>query len=246
MLIEARAAHQLVRACDQRAERTAEALRETERHRVEQPGDLGGRRARGNGGVHQARTVEMRAQPELPGRRDDLAQLVERPDGPARRVVRVLEGDDRGMGRPVVVLVTTVHRLPQLRGAEAAAIPGKAAGLQAGVHRSATELADHDVRALLEDQLGATLAEDRKRDLVTHRRRGQIDSLLVTEEQRRATLQLEDGWVLALLLVADLGVRHRVAHRAGRLRHRVGAEVDRHACDPTRVEACPATPEDAA
>ena len=39
-------------------------------------------------------------------------------------------------------------------------------------------------------------------------------------------LQLVDGRILEVLLVSDLGVRHRVEHRRRRLRERVGAEID--------------------
>ena len=41
-----------------------------------------------------------------------------------------------------------------------------------------------------------------------------------------APLELVDGRILADLLVADLGVRDRLAHRRRRLRRRVGTEVD--------------------
>jgi len=40
------------------------------------------------------------------------------------------------------------------------------------------------------------------------------------------SVELEDGRVLAVLLVADLGVRHRLAHRLRRLRLGIGAEID--------------------
>ena len=55
--------------------------------------------------------------------------------------------------------------------------------------------------------------EDPARDLVRHARRRQVDRLLLAEELGGAPLELEHGRVLALLLVADLGARHRVAHR---------------------------------
>ena len=79
-------------------------------------------------------------------------------------------------------------------------------------------------------ELGAALAEDRERDLVRHRRRREVDRLLLAEEGRGALLEREHGRILAPLLVADLGVRHRVAHRRRRLRLGVRAEID-HAAD---------------
>ena len=75
-------------------------------------------------------------------------------------------------------------------------------------------------------ELSPALAEDRERDLVAHCRRREVHRLLLAEQLRRAPLELEDGRILALLLVADLGIRHRIAHRGRRLGLRVGAEVD--------------------
>ena len=82
------------------------------------------------------------------------------------------------------------------------------------------------MRALLDDQLAATLPEDRERDLVAHRRGRQVHRLLVPEELGGTALELEDGGILALLLVPHLGGRHRLAHRGRRLRRGVGAEID--------------------
>ena len=59
-----------------------------------------------------------------------------------------------------------------------------------------------------------------------HRRRREVDRLRLAEELGPAPLELEHGRVLALLLVADLGARHRRAHRVRRLGLRVGAEID--------------------
>ena len=120
-----------------------------------------------------------------------------------------------------------------LRGREPPAVAREAARLQARVHRRAAELGDHDVRRLLDDQLGPALAEDRKRDLVRHRRGGQVDGLLVPQVGGRALLEREHGRILAALLVADLGGRHRRAHPGRRLRLGVRAEVD-HAVQTNR------------
>ena len=79
---------------------------------------------------------------------------------------------------------------------------------------------------LLDEQLRAWLAQDPQRNLVAHRRRRQIHGLLVPEQLGAAALELEHRRVLTLLLVADLGARHRLAHRRGGLRLRVGTEVD--------------------
>ena len=59
-----------------------------------------------------------------------------------------------------------------------------------------------------------------------HRRRGQVDGLFVPEQRSDPLLEREHGRILALLLVADLGPRHRLAHARRRLRLGVGAKID--------------------
>ena len=76
-------------------------------------------------------------------------------------------------------------------------------------------LVDEDVRVLLGEHLVAGTREDPQRDLVRHRRRREEDRLLLAEERGAAPLELENRRILALLLVADGGVRDRLAHRRG-------------------------------
>ena len=90
----------------------------------------------------------------------------------------------------------------------------------------AAELRDEDVRVLLADELVAELGVQPQRDLVRHRRGREEDRLVLAEQRRRAGLQVVDGRVLALLLVADDGRGDRGAHPLGRLRGGVGAKVD--------------------
>ena len=89
-----------------------------------------------------------------------------------------------------------------------------------------TELRQHDVRVLFDEQRIARAAEDVQRDLIRHRRGRKEDRLLVPEELGASPLELVDSRVFPLLLVADGGVRDRVTHRAGRLGQGVRAEVD--------------------
>ena len=94
------------------------------------------------------------------------------------------------------------------------------------MHRRSAELGNQDVRQLLGDQLVAGLAEHAQRDLIRHRRGRHEDRVLVAQDLGRPPLELVDGRVLPDLLVTDLGVRHRLAHRLRRLRRRIGAEID--------------------
>jgi hypothetical protein len=82
------------------------------------------------------------------------------------------------------------------------------------------------VGRLLDDQLGASLAEDQERDLVRHRRGREVDGLLLAEQLRPPALQLENGRVLPGLLVPHLRARHRGAHRRRRPRLGVRAKID--------------------
>src|ERR1700760_2844842 len=90
----------------------------------------------------------------------------------------------------------------------------------------AAELRDHEGRPRLDQELRSALAEDRERDLIRHRRGRQVDGLVLAEERGRALLERGHRRILASLLVADLGLRHRGPHPGGRLRLRVRAEVD--------------------
>jgi hypothetical protein len=82
------------------------------------------------------------------------------------------------------------------------------------------------VRPLLGHDLAAGPAEHAQRGLVRHRRGRKEECRLVAEQLRHAALQLVRGRILALLLVANLGGRHRREHSARGLRHGVGAQVD--------------------
>jgi hypothetical protein len=177
-----------------------------------------------NRGVEQPRAVEVQAQVELatgPGHRLDVGQW---PDATPGRVVRVLDRHD-ARRRHVAEVAPSRRRAHLVRG-ETPRDGRKRAGHQPRMHRRAAELGDQDVRQLLGDQLVAGLAEHTQRDFVRHRRSRHEDRVLVAQDLGRPPLELVDGRVLPNLLVTDLGVHHRVAHRLRRLRRRIGAEID--------------------
>ena len=91
--------HHLGRAGKQRAEWAAETLRETERDGVETAADRRGLLAAADRGVQQPGAVEVKAKPELVAEAAELVDLLQRPDSPAARVVRVLDPDDAGARR---------------------------------------------------------------------------------------------------------------------------------------------------
>ena len=94
------------------------------------------------------------------------------------------------------------------------------------MRRRPAQFGEHDVGVPLDEQGIAGAAEDVQRDLVGHRRGRKEDRLLLPEELGASALELVDGRVLTLLLVADRGVRDRRSHRRRRLGQGVGAEID--------------------
>ncbi len=85
VLLPPGALDQLPRAREQGAEWAAEAFREAERDRVEAGSDRRRLDAERSRGVEQPGAVEMHGQPELARGGDDVLELRERPDAPARR-----------------------------------------------------------------------------------------------------------------------------------------------------------------
>ena len=216
--------HQLGGAGDDGAERAAEALRQADRHRVGALGDPRSGNAERDRCVEEPRAVEVEPEAELAAAVDHGVELLERPDAAAGAVVGVLDRDDSRLRR--VEVVVEARRRTDLLGADPAVLPVERPGHETGEGGRPAELRDQDVGALLGEQLVARLAVEPERDLVRHRRRGDVDGLLVTEKLSRPLLEQVDGRVFPLLLVADLGRRHRLAHCWRRLRLSVRPEVD--------------------
>ena len=172
----------------------------------------------------------MDGETDLARGRDDVLELVERPDAPAGRVVRVLEREDRRalIGDLRARLGSRAHLLRR----EPPAVAGKRRRHEPRVRSRAAVLVDHDVRVLLRDEDVAGPRVQLERDLVRHRRGRHEDRRLVPEERRGALLERVDGRILALLLVPDLRLRDRAPHALGRPRRGVGAQVD-HGRDAT-------------
>jgi hypothetical protein len=216
--------HALRRARDDRAERAAEPLREADRDRLRVSGDRRRLHPARNRGVEQPRAVQVQTQVELAAGLGHRLDLSERPDAASRGVVRVLDRHD-ACRRHMAEVAPPRSRAHLVRG-ETPRDGRKRPRHQPRMHRRAAELGNEDVRQLLGDQLVAGLAEHAQRDLVRHRRGRHEDRVLVAQDLGRPPLELVDGRVLPDLLVTDLGVRHRLAHRLRRLRRRIGAEID--------------------
>ena len=90
----------------------------------------------------------------------------------------------------------------------------------------AAELVDEDVRVLLGEEHVARPPVELEGDLVRHRRGGEKDRSVVSEELGHALLELVDGRILAHLLVTDDGGGDGSTHPGRRSGNGVGAKID--------------------
>ena len=220
------------------AERRAEALGEVDPRAVDLAGPAVGGDARGDDGVEQAGAVEVDAQPVPVGQVDDLGVAVEGPHRPAAEVVGLLEAHERRR-RPVGV--ARLQRRGQVGGREHAALA--AHGVDDGTRHDADAagLRAQDVAEVLHDHGVARRHVGGDADQVAHRSRRQEHRCLVPEALGDLAAQRRHGRVAALLLVADLGIGHDLAHRRARPGLGVGVQVDedlgRHAAHAARRTA---------
>src|SRR5207245_9625495 len=104
------------------------------------------------------------------------------------------------------------------------------------VRRGPALLRKQYVRVLLREQLATWFGENFQCDLVGHRRRREVDGLVLPEQLGGAALELVDRRVLTLLLVAHLGGGDGGAHTGGGLRRGVRTKVD-HASESSESSA---------
>ena len=93
-------------------------------------------------------------------------------------------------------------------------------------HRHGAHLEVEDVAARLDDHLAAGARLEVDGELVAHRAGGDEERGRELEHRGGQLLEPADGRVLAVDVVADLGLGHGTAHGRGRAGHGVGAQVD--------------------
>jgi hypothetical protein len=98
--------------------------------------------------------------------------------------------------------------------------------LDPGVASRRPVLVDDEVLATTGDDERAGGAEDTEGELVGHDARGDVDGRRLSHPEGVGLLQGAHGGVLAVAVVADLGLGHGPAHLGGGLGHRVTAEID--------------------
>ena len=84
--------------------------------------------------------------------------------------------------------------------------------LHAGVRAARARFVQHDMRLDRHDHSSPWSSEQFERRLVRHRARGHEQRRLLAEQRGNAFLQTADGGILAILVVADLGLGHGAAH----------------------------------
>ena len=153
------------------------------------------------------------------------AHGVERDRGAAAAVVRVLEADQRGArGRAGLA-----HESAQLGGVDPAArVVLGAAEADAAQRRGADGLLAEDVRLGADDGLVAAAAVHEQRDEVRHGAAGDVERGPLADALGGGVLQALHGGVVAEHVVADLGARHRLAHRLAGAGDGVRSQVDDH------------------
>ena len=144
-------------------------------------------------------------------------------DATAGPVVGVLEADEAGAD---VVLVPGAEFVAEVCKVNQAAVGIQRAGGHSPVAGDTACLPDVDVGAGVAEQLIAGLGMNADGDLVGHRARGDEEGGLLAEQLGHLAFQGDDRGVLAVDVVADLGLGHRPSHRGGRFRDGVGAKVD--------------------
>ncbi len=227
---DARLGHRVGGADEHRPDRRAQALGQADADGVELAAVVGQRHPGGHVRVPEPGAVEVHGDADGLRGPPDLADGLDRLHRAAAEVVGVLEHDERGLD-----LVgpdpggDERHRAGRV---EQAALAGPRAARDAGERRGGTELGAQHVCLLVGDELLARAHVQPHAELVGQRPGRREQPRLVAEQPGDALLERAHGGVLAEDVVADLGVRHRLAHRAGRGGQGVGEEVGAHRVSP--------------
>src|SRR5438552_968476 len=215
--------HGLGAAAEDRADRRRETLREAELHRVRGRRELARIDAERDRRVEDTRAVQVDAQPPAVREVGDRGGLVGRQDAAAAVVVRVLETHERR---------SREHARRPYRGLD---VGERGAALavrhEPWLDRAEDEGGAHlvliDVREVAEDDLVAALGLRQDATQVPEHAARDVDRGLLAEDLGGPLFKPVHGRILAVLVVADLGLRHRAAHRGGREREGIAPQLER-------------------
>ena len=127
------------------------------------------------------------------------------------------------------------HRQPHVVHVDQAIGVGHQVELRRAVQTGRTGLVDHHVLPLAGDHPRARTAEKSQRDLVRHGARRHVDRRLLADPLGEDFLELANGGVFAVPVVAHHGVGHGPPHDWRRFGDGVGAQVDQSVGDCRRI-----------
>ncbi|GAA3354151.1 hypothetical protein GCM10020366_09910 [Saccharopolyspora gregorii] len=168
----------------------------------------------------------MHVQPAVAGGRGELGVLVRRDDRATRRVVRVLQAQQRGVQRVVAPVAARVRTHRVGGGPPRAGVPLQRFRHAPGEPRGGAQLVVQHVRAARREEPVPAAQVHRQRDQVAHRAAGHPQRGGGAEQLRGPLLQRAHGRVVVEHVVADFGVGHRRGHPLVGARDRVGTQVD--------------------
>ena len=114
----------------------------------------------------------------------------------------------------------------QMGGREDAAVAQNRMNGDPGERRRSAALRAHDVRADVHDDAVAGFGVRADRHLVRHGAGGHVDGVVLAQNLGGAGLEPLDRGIVAVHVVADGGLGHRLTHCGGGTGDRVAAEID--------------------
>ncbi|CUZ15162.1 Uncharacterised protein [Serratia marcescens] len=194
-------------AAQQRSDRRAQPFRQANGEGVAVLHDLFQRQVQRHGGVEDARAVDMQRQLPLAGKLPRLLQVGLRQDSAADGV---FQAQQPGAGEVDIVGFDGGGELVQRQ--RAVRVSLDRLRLDAAQHRCAAGLVFIVVRLLADQILVAALAVAQQRHQVGLGAAGQKQRRLFARQAHRLGLQRVDRRVIAVDVVADLCLSHRLAH----------------------------------
>ena len=209
-------------AAKHRPDRRGEALREAELHRVGRCAKVARVHSERSGRVEDARAVEVHSQAAPVRQLGDRFCLLRRDNRAAAVVMGVLEAHERGARE---------HADRPDRGIDVlergAAVPVRhRARLQRAEDEGCPHLVLVDVSEIAEDHLVAALGLRQHAAEIPEHAARDVERRFLPDALGRALLEPVHRGVLAVLVVADLGLGHGPAHRRRRQRERIAAQLD--------------------
>ncbi len=143
----------------------------------------------------------------------NLAHIIRRQAGTAAPVVGVLQADEPGTGKVVVVGANGCFHLRQIQ--RAIGLVGDLPGVNATHCRHAARFEKKQMSVIADDDLLAAPAVGQHRDQISHSATGDIQCSFLADTLGRHSLQAVDSGILTHHVVANFGSSHCLSHGRG-------------------------------